>query len=329
MERREFIRSTALAGSGLFALKGISSSAWAATNAASEMPWSTLGRTGVQVSKLGIGAAQLGMSNTNTSKVKDIIAKAIDEGINYIDTAPNYFEGNSERRVGHALKGKRDKVFLVTKTEDATYEGTMKLLEDSLAHLRTDYIDMVHLHHLGNVKWWENLDFVFSGKGAMGALREAKRQGKIRFIGASGHNYPSRFHYVIDSGEIDVMMHAVNFVIQHTYDFEHKLWARAQDKNIGLVAMKVFGGNVRPRDPATFRLPEEDYENALRYALSLRGLNTAVVGINKMEHLDILLKTFRRVDALDEEEFLALSQHGLDILRNDPSWRTVYGSPVT
>lgn len=329
MERRAFIRSGALAGSGLFALKNMSPSAWAASKSAGDMPYSTLGRTGVQVSKLGIGAAQLGMSNTTTSKVKNIIAKAIDEGINYIDTAPNYFEGESERRVGHALKGKRDKVFLVTKTEDSTYEGTMKLLEDSLAHLKTDYIDMVHLHHMGNLKWWDDLDFVFTEKGAMGALRAAKRQGKIRFIGASGHNYPSRFHYIIDSGEIDVMMHAVNFVIQHTYDFEHKLWARAKEKNIGLVAMKVFGGNVRPRDSSTFRLPEKDYENALRYALSLHGLNTAVVGINKMEHLETLLKTFRRVDALDEEEFLAVAQRGLDILRTDPSWRAVYGSPVT
>jgi hypothetical protein len=93
--------------------------------------------------------------------------------------------------------------------------------------------------------------------------------------------------------------------------------------------MKVFGGNVRSKDPSTFRLPEEDYENALRYALSLRGLNTAVVGINKMEHLETLLTTFRRVGALDEDEFLALSQRGLEILRTDPSWRTAYGSPVT
>jgi predicted aldo/keto reductase-like oxidoreductase len=168
----------------------------------------------------------------------------------------------------------------------------------------------------------------FSEKGAMGALRKAKKQGKIRFIGASGHLYPSRFHYAIDSGEIDVMMLAVNFVIQHTYDFEHKVWSRAHDKDIGLVSMKMFGGAAR-RDYTKFRLPKEDYVNALRYTLSLRGLNTAVVGINQMEHLDLLLKTFRRVDALDEEEFLALSQHGLEILRSSPDWRTMYGTPVT
>ena len=92
--------------------------------------------------------------------------------------------------------------------------------------------------------------------------------------------------------------------------------------------MKMFGGAVR-RDYTNFRLPKEDYENALRYTLSLRGLNTAVVGINQMEHLDRLLDTFRRVEALDEEEFLALAQHGLEILRAEPEWRTAYGTPVT
>ncbi len=327
MERRDFLKSTALAGSGLFALKNMSPSAWAGSKTASTMPYSALGRTGVQVSKIGIGAAPLGQANTDAPRVKDVIAKAIDEGINYIDTAPNYAKGESERRLGLALKGKRDKVFLVTKTEEESYEGTMKLLEDSLRHLKTDHVDLLHLHNLGHLTRWTDLGLAFSEKGAMGALRKAKQQGKVRFIGASGHLHPSRFHYAIDSDEIDVMMLAVNFVIQHTYDFEHKVWARAHTKNIGLVSMKMFGGAYK-RNYTKFRLPAEDYENALRYTLSLRGLNTAVVGINQMEHLDRLLATFRRVDALDEEEFLALAEHGLQILRTNPEWREAYGTPL-
>ena len=98
----------------------------------------------------------------------------------------------------------------------------------------------------------------------MGALRKAREQGKVRFIGATGHVHPSCFHYAIDSGEIDVFMHAVNYVNQHTYDFEHKVWARALEMNIGLVSMKVLGG-AKGND---FRLPKEDYENAIRYTLS-------------------------------------------------------------
>ncbi|MCB1122160.1 MAG: aldo/keto reductase, partial [Verrucomicrobiae bacterium] len=239
------------------------------------MPYGPLGRTGVQVSKLGVGTAPLARDNTTPVKVADVIAKAIDEGINYMDTAPNYTNGEAERRLGEALRGKRDKVFLVTKTEADTYEGTMALLEQSLRHLQTDHVDLVHLHNLGHLERWSDLDFAFSEKGAMGALRKAKEQGKVRFIGASGHLHPSRFHYAIDSGEVDVLMNAVNFVNQHTYDFEHKVWARAREKHMGLVSMKVLGGNQNN----DFRLPKADYENAIRYTLSLNGLCTAVIGI--------------------------------------------------
>ncbi len=325
MKRRAFIKATALASSGLFAFKGLSPSSWAAASTDQGMPLATLGRTGVQVSKLGIGTAPLGRDNTDALRVSEIIAKAIDEGINYMDVAPNYSKGESERRLGQALKGKRDQVFLVTKTEAHTYEGTWELLNQSLKHLKTDHIDLVHLHNLGHMERWPDLDFAFSEQGAMGALREAKRKGVIRFIGASGHLHPSRFHYAIDSGEVDVLMNAVNFVNQHTYDFEHKVWARALEKNIGLVSMKVFGG-AKGND---FRLPEEDYENALRYTLSLNGLSTAVIGINKMEHLYQLLATFRRVDALSEDEFLSLAQRGLDLLKVDPAWRSAHGLPIT
>lgn len=325
MERRQFIKATALVGSGMFALKNASPSAWAAVKASSGMPYGPLGRTSVPVSKLGVGTAPLARPNTNTQEVAKVIHKALDEGINYLDTAPNYTKGEAERRLGHALKGKRDQAFVVTKTESDTYEGTMELLEQSLKHLQTDHVDLVHLHNLGHLERWKDLDFAFSEKGAMGALRKARKQGKVRFIGASGHLHPSRFHYAIDSGEIDVLMNAVNYVDQHTYDFEHKVWTRALEKNIGLVSMKVLGGNQNN----AFRLPAEDYENAIRYTLSLNGLSTAVIGINTMAHLDQLLDTFRRVDALDEEEFLAISQRGLDLLKKDPTLRAAHGLPLT
>lgn len=325
MERRKFIQATALVGSGMFALKNLSSTAWAAVKTSSGMPYGPLGRTGVQVSKLAVGTAPLARPNTNTREVAKVIHKALDEGINYMDTAPNYTKGEAERRLGHALKGKRDQAFVVTKTEADTYDGTMELLEQSLRHLQTDHVDLVHLHNLGHLERWKDLDFAFSEKGAMGALRKAKEQGKIRFIGASGHLHPSRFHYAIDSGEIDVLMNAVNFVNQHTYDFEHKVWTRALEKNIGLVSMKVLGGDK----DGGFRLPDVDYENAIRYTLSLNGLSTAVIGLNTMAHLDQLLDTFHRVDALDEGEFLSLSQRGLELLKEDVTLRSAHGLPLT
>jgi len=321
MERRDFLKTTALAASGLFALRNSNAAAWSA--AGETMPYGPLGRTGAMVSKLGIGTAQLGRDNLNVAQVTDIVAKAIDHGINYFDTAPNYVGGESERRLGPALKGKRDKVFLVTKTESDTYEGTMELLEQSLRHMQTDHVDVVHLHNLGMASRWPDMEFAFSEKGAMGALRKAREQGKVRFIGASGHVHPSQFHYAIDSGEIDVFMNAVNYVNQHTYDFEHKVWGRALEKNIGLVSMKVFGGG-----PRTFRFPVEDYEIALRYTLSLKGLSTAVIGINQMEYLDRLLTTFPRMEALDEDEFIQVAQRGLDLIQNDATLKAMHGLPL-
>ncbi|GAB5558986.1 MAG: hypothetical protein SynsKO_06330 [Synoicihabitans sp.] len=321
MERRDFLKTTALAASGLFALRNTHAAAWSAAGEA--MPYGPLGRTGAMVSKLGIGTAPLGRANINSAQAGEIIAKAIDHGINYFDTAPNYSRGESERRLGPALKGKRDKVFLVTKTESDTYEGTMKLLEESLRHMQTDHVDLVHLHNLGMASRWPDMDFAFSEKGAMGALRKAREQGKVRFIGATGHVHPSQFHYAIDSGEIDVFMHAVNYVNQHTYDFEHKVWARALEKNIGLVSMKVFGGGA-----TTCRFPMEDYEIALRYTLSLKGLNTAVIGINQMEHLDRLLTTFPRMEALNEDEFIQVAQRGLELIQTDPKLKAAHGLPI-
>jgi len=326
INRREAIKRGAILGGGMLALKGLSPLAWAAPSS-TEMPMSVLGGTGVRVSKIGLGTASLSKPDCSEAEAQRIVAKAIDEGINYVDTAPNYDDGEAERRTGKALEGKRDKVFLVSKTEEQTYEGTWRLLEQSLKHLKTDYLDMVHLHNIGLESRWEELEFGFSEKGAMGALREAKKKGMVRFIGATGHIYPSRFKMAIDSDEIEVLMLAVNFVNQHTYDFEGKVWVPAAKKNMGLVSMKVFGGRVRTT--AEFRMPREDYENALRYTLSLRGLNTAVIGIGKTAHLDQLLETFRRVDALNEDELAVVAERGRALIDIEKGFGAMHGQPLT
>jgi predicted aldo/keto reductase-like oxidoreductase len=134
-------------------------------------------------------------------------------------------------------------------------------------------------------------------------------------------------HYIIDSGEIDVLMLAVNYIVQHTYDFEHKIWARAREENIGLVAMKVFGGEEG--SPGHFKIPDEDYGDALRYALSLDGISSAVLGVTHVDELEPALEIIKDFTPLTEEQFLDLSMKGLSILKQDPDWRDVYGTPVT
>ncbi len=326
MERRAFIRTTTLAGSGLFAfsrLEGMGSD----LSSTNPMTYTTLGRTGEKVSKLGLGCAPLGRKDLDPKEAMKMVAKAFDDGVTYFDVAPNYANGMSEERLGEAVKDFRKHIFLATKTEASTYEGTWRLINQSLGRLKTDYIDLVHLHNLGREDRWPDLDMVFSDDGAMGALREAKQKGVVRFIGNSGHVYPSRLHYAIDSGEIDVMMVAVNYIIQHNYDFEHKIWLRALTKDIGMVAMKVLGG--AELSDRSHRIPSEDYEMAIRYALTLQGLSSAVVGVKTLDEYDLLIKTFLDAMPLTEDEYISLSKRGLEILEKDQRWRTMHGLPLT
>ena len=325
MERRDFLVRTALAGGGLFSM-GLRNAGAMNISKDFPMPMQTLGRTGEKVSMIGIGGGHWWREPRTEEDIKTLLDRALEAGINYVDMAPNYGDQESEKRLGAAMKGKREKIFLVNKTEAPTYEGTWKLLEQSLDNLQTDYIDLLHLHNIGNTSRWTDLGHAFSKKGAMEALREAKKKGLIHHIGATAHHWPSRMHYVIDSGEIDVLMLAVNYVVQHSYNFEDKIWARAKEENIGLVAMKVFGGRVDKI--GQFKIPGEDYKDALRYALSLNGISTAVLGVTNVKELEPALKIMEEFIPLTEDEFLDLSMKGLSILKQNPEWREVYGTPV-
>jgi uncharacterized protein len=190
--------------------------------------------------------------------------------------------------------------------------------------MQTDRIDLVHLHNYGDQQW-DDHKLVFGDRGAMGALREARKQGVVRFIGASGHVHPTRFHKALDSGEIDVLMNAVNFVVQHTYDFEHKVWSRAQSLKIGLVAMKVLGGAVN--QDAGFRVNEKHYEQAIRYALSVPGIAVAVIGLENISELEKAASVVASAQPLSSQESLELARVGLE-LSGTPEWKAPYGTPL-
>jgi predicted aldo/keto reductase-like oxidoreductase len=147
----------------------------------------------------------------------------------------------------------------------------------------------------------------------------------IRFIGASGHLYPTRFHKALDTGEIDVLMNAVNFVIQHTYDFEHKVWARAEKENVGLVAMKVLGGEGA--NDTGYQLPAERYEHAIRYSLSIPGCACSVIGIENVVELEQAAAAVANAQPLTDDERMDLAQAGLELARQ-ANWKQPYGAPL-
>jgi len=328
VSRRDFVKS------GSAVLGGLAAALPASRGLASEpagiapVPHVVLGRTGAKVSRLGIGCAYFQRKRVSPDDVTKTLHRALDLGVNYLDTAPNYGNpdtGFAEEKMGPGIRELRDRFFLVTKTEQNTYEGTWKLLKQSMKRLQTDRIDLVHLHNFGDEERWGDRKLVFGDNGAMGALREAKKEGVVRFIGASGHVHPTRFHEALDSGEIDVLMNAVNFVVQHTYDFEHKVWSRAQRLNVGLVAMKVLGGAVHQE--AGFRVDEKFYERAIRYALSIPGIAVAVIGLENIPELEKAASIVARNQPLSPEESLDLARAGLE-LAGTPEWKAPYGTPL-
>jgi len=271
-----------------------------------DIPRRRLGKVGFEVSILGWGAQHIGQPASDQQTVDRIVAEAIDSGINYIDTAPNY--GRSEEKVGRALKGRRDKVFLVTKIETRTREEAMGQIRESLRLLQTDHLDGVHYHNIGRSDRWPSIDEVLSEQGALGALLEAKKQGMIRHIGCSTHSFPGRTLKAFETGHFDLFMGVLNFVDRHVYDLEGKVLPEAKRRGVGVIAMKALGGPVR--GPAGARLVAADYIPAMRYVWSLPEVSVAAVGFRTVEELRQGIAAARSFKRLSAPEFKELSERG-------------------
>ena len=323
MKRRTFLEKTAATAAvcGMAGLNTLTQSR--ANTTAKDMPLAVLGRTGKKVSRLGVGCGIFIAREFSAQEIAVVIETALENGVNYIDTAPNY--PGVQEKLGPILKDVREAVFLVSKIEEASYDGAWKQLRKSMQDMQTDHLDLVYFHSFGDINRWPDTKTIVSKDGALTALLEAKKQGVIGAIGASGHNRPSRFFELLDTHEIDVLMNVANFAMQHTYGFEHKLWPRAREKNVGLVAMKVLGG-VHPLTQNEFRFHIDEYDNAIRYALSIPGVATAVVGMRDPFEVEEAVGSIRKFQPCSEQEFAELSQKGADLVQEQPSiWREAWG----
>jgi uncharacterized protein len=282
-----------------------------ALGAQAEIPRRRLGRINFQASILGIGAQYLGDDGVEQSTVDRVVGEAIDSGVNYIDTAPPY--NRSEERLGHALKGKRDKVFLVSKVECSARGDVEYQLKDTLRKLQTDYLDCVHLHNVGRIDRWPSLDQVlFSEDGPLAALRAAQKKGMIRHIGATCHMRPHRAVPVLQTGNVDLFMCSINFVERHIYNFEEKVLPECRKNNIGVIGMKVLGGPVK--GGARLMTPEE-YQATLRYAWSTPGLAVAIVGMRSVDELRQAVGAARAFRPLERDEVSRLTMQGQQLAK--------------
>ena len=265
------------------------------------VPHRPLGGTGLQVSALALGGYHLG-SAKNQQEVNDIVARAMDAGINFFDNAWEYHNGHSEEVVGTALKGKRQQAIVMTKvcTHGRGKDVAMQQLEQSLRRLQTDYLDLWQIHE---VIYENDSDLIFRAGGAAEALLQAKQQGKVRAIGFTGHKDPSiHLKMLAQDLAFDTVQMPLNCLDATFRSFETNVLPVAKQRGIGVLGMKSMGGSgeIVVHGAAT---PEQ----ALRYAMSL-PVSSTISGVDSMDVLEQNLAVARGFQPMPEQEMQALRE---------------------
>ncbi|MDQ1296782.1 MAG: Aldo/keto reductase [Bacteroidota bacterium] len=251
MKRRDFIRTTSLTVP-LIGLFPPDLSAIKRKSVKGKIEKRSLGKTGEMLSVIGFGG--IVVKSTSTEDAADLVKLAIDSGINYFDVAPSY--GNAEIMLGPALEPYRKGVFLACKTQKRTKSEARDELEQSLKNLRTDHFDLYQFHALKDVK---DVDTIFGPGGAMETFLEARKEGKIRFIGFSAHTVEAAMA-MMDRFDFDTILFPVNFITWHAGNFGPQVLARAQEKGMGILALKAMARGPWPKDADRSRYPKCWYE---------------------------------------------------------------------
>jgi predicted aldo/keto reductase-like oxidoreductase len=304
--RREFLNTTAA---------GLAATAVAATAEAQQIvqrtnpggiPLRPLGKTGEMVSLLCLG----GHSSTNRQKMSEqqslrLIQRAVDEGITFMDNCWDYHDGGAEERMGKALAegGRRDKVFLMTKVCGRTAKESQSNLEDSLRRLKTDCIDLWQYHE---IVYDNDPDWIFAADGAFQVGLKALKEGKVRYLGFTGHKDPIIHLKMLSMPyEWASVQMPLNVMDVHYRSFQRHVLPVLLQRNIGVLAMKSLGGTgVIVKEAG---IPVED---ALRYVLSL-PISTLVSGIDSEKVLDQNLKIVREFRPMSLQEKTALDNKTL------------------
>ncbi|MEN3332806.1 MAG: hypothetical protein V7641_2171 [Blastocatellia bacterium] len=247
-----------------------------------QIPRKPFGKTGEQVSIIGIGGATLGQAGSLQVAV-NIVHEAIDAGVNFMDNAWEYNEHRSEDWMGQALEGRRDKVFLMTKvcTHGRDKKVAMQQLEESLRRLRTDHLDLWQIHE---VIYYNDPDLHFAKGGAVEALLEAKQQGKTRFIGFTGHKNPAIHLKMLELAaqngvHFDAVQMPLNCFDASFRSFEQQVLPQALKLGMAALGMKSLGGSGEAVMKGAVMIDE-----ALRYAMSL-PVATTISGIDSLQVL--------------------------------------------
>jgi uncharacterized protein len=304
LSRRKFMQGAAIIGAApLMSSRAFSTSDRVPPQSPEgAIPKKTLGRTGVRVSALGLGGYHLGSANTD-QVANEIVAKAVDHGIDFFDNAWEYHDGLSEERLGRALKGKRQSVFLMTKacTHGRDKKVAMRMLEESLRRLQTDHLDLWQIHE---VIYENDPDLIFSPGGAAEALLDAKKQGKVRFVGFTGHKDPEiHLKMLAHDFPFDTVQMPLNCFDATFRSFETHVLPEATRRGIAVLGMKSLGGSGE-----MVRHGGVTAQEGLRYAMSL-PVATTISGIDSMEVLDQNLAVATNFKPFTATELKELRDH--------------------
>jgi aryl-alcohol dehydrogenase-like predicted oxidoreductase len=258
--------------------------------ASSPLPTRPLGRTGHHATLFALGGEGVLRTHGRTAEAVDVIHRALDCGVNYCDTAPAY--AGSMDYYGAALGERRNDVFLACKTHDRTRDGSLALLDDILRRLRTDHLDLWQLHDLRSM---QVLDQIFARGGALEALLQAREEGRVRFLGVTGHHDPAVLLEAMRRFDFDTVLVALNAADVHRLSFIKAVLPGAARQGMGVIGMKVYGqgpllkyGRLSPRE-------------ALSYVLSLPGVSTVVIGCGNCEEVEQNARIAREFTPLDDD----------------------------
>ncbi|MBI4342137.1 MAG: aldo/keto reductase [Candidatus Omnitrophica bacterium] len=290
LTRREFVRL------GLLAAAGAAAGSWIQPLRrvfadAGPIPTRFLGNTGANVTIVGMGGEGTLRTWGRQAEAAVIVQRALDLGITYFDTAPAY--SGSQDYYGAVLGERRRGVFLASKTHDRTRDGSLRLLDESLRRLRTDRLDLWQLHNLNEV---EELEAIFGRGGAIHALEEAQRDGRVRFVGVTGHYDPAVLVEAIRRYRFDTVLASLNAADRHRLSFIDRLLPEAVSRGVGVIGMKVVakGALLRPGGIATM-------QEALGYVLSL-PISTAIIGFQTAGEVEDAVRIARGFEPLPSSE---------------------------
>jgi aryl-alcohol dehydrogenase-like predicted oxidoreductase len=300
------------------------------------MPTRNLGKTGYKVGIFSLGGQAALEKSNNESVAVPIVERALDMGVNYIDTSSIYGgpERWSEQYVGKVMKRRRSEAFLATKTKERTRDGSMQMIEKSLKLLQTDHVDLWQLHDIGTMT---DINEIFAKGGAMEALLEARDQKIVRYLGITGHYRPDALIEAIHRHDFDTILMAVNAADPHHYSFSEQLLPLAVEKQMGIIGMKVpaRGRLLSSWTPPPIEQQKHSWEGmaiqattggtldmrqAMYYSLSL-PVSTVIIGCDSIPQLEENVQLAREFTPFNQQQLAALTEKATPVAKQSLFFR--------